>query len=190
MQDEELVREYIDAQILKAKNQSKSYSEYMATELLKSEDEVLLFDLQLKNNVKVVAELKPSLALEMAKREPKDVKPKKKEEKRKCQAMEEIMKEEQRNKKQREENDPLNENSWLREGIVVKIVARSLGDKYYKKKGYIIDVIDDFAAMVQVLEGGRLRLDQDHLETVVPQVVLVMVLPLVLLVLALVLMGC
>merc|ERR1712226_1610046 len=63
-----------------------------------------------------------------------------------------------------------NENSWLREGIVVKIVTKSLGDKYYKKKGHIVEVIEDFAAMVQMHEGGRLKLDQDHLETVVPQV--------------------
>merc|ERR1712150_358796 len=138
----------------------------MATKLLKSEDEVLLLDLQMKKTVKVQPELKPSLALEMRpKEEQKDVKPKRKEEKRKCQALEEIM-EEKMKKRKEQENDPLTENSWLRKGIVVKVVTKSLGDKYYKKKGQVVEVIDDFAAMVQMSEGGRLRLDQDHLETV------------------------
>ena len=171
LDDEERVQEYINGQIEKAKAQSKSYSEYMATKLLKSEDEVLLLDFQMKKTVKVQPELKPSLALEMRpKEEPKDVKPKKKEEKRKYQALEDIMEEEKKKKRIQEENDPLTENSWLRRGIVVKVVTKSLGDKYYKKKGQIVEVIDDFAAMVQMSEGGRLRLDQDHLETVVPQV--------------------
>ena len=80
------------------------------------------------------------------------------------------MEEEKMKKRKEQENDPLTENSWLRKGIMVKVVTKSLGDKYYKKKGQVVDVIDDFAAMVQMSEGGRLRLDQDHLETVVPQV--------------------
>jgi len=172
LDDDERVQEYINGQIEKAKSQSKSYTEYMATKMLKSEDEVLLLDLQMKKTVKVQPELKPSLALEMMrpKEEEKDVKPKRKEEKRKCQALEEIMEEEKMKKRKEQENDPLTENSWLRKGIVVKVVTKSLGDKYYKKKGQVVEVIDDFAAMVQMSEGGRLRLDQDHLETVVPQV--------------------
>jgi len=171
LDDEERVQEYINAQVAKAGEQSKTYDEFMATKLLKSEDEVLLFDLEMKRTVKVQPELKPSLALEMARKtEEKDVKPKKKEEKRKCKALEDIMEEEKKEKKRREEADPLTENSWLRAGIVVKVVTRSLGDKYYRKKGHVVEVIDDFAAMVQMHGGGRVRLDQDHMETVVPQV--------------------
>lgn len=171
LDDDERIQEYINAQIEKAKSQSKSYSEFMATKLLKSENEVLMLDLEIKNSTKVQPELKPSLALEMAqKQNDKKEQPKRKEEKRKCPALEEIMEAEIKKKKWEEQNDPLNENSWLREGIVVKIVTKSLGDKYYKKKGYILQVIDDFAAIVQMHEGGRLKLDQDHLETVVPQV--------------------
>ena len=87
-----------------------------------------------------MAELKPSLALEMARSQEKDVKPRRKEEKRKCQALEDIMEEEKRRKREQEEQDPLTQNSWLREGIVVKVVTRGLGDKYYKKKGNIVEV--------------------------------------------------
>merc|ERR1711872_694083 len=81
-----------------------------------------------------------------------------------------IMEEEKKQKKLVEESDP-KFRSWLRKNIVVKVVTKSLGDKYYKKKGYVKEVIDDFAALVVLNEtGAKVKLDQDHLETVVPQV--------------------
>merc|ERR1712142_1044557 len=59
---------------------------------------------------------------------------------------------------------------WIRKNIVVKVITKSLGDKYYKKKGYVKEVIDDFAALVVMNDtGAKVKLDQDHLETVVPQ---------------------
>merc|ERR1711990_1074736 len=57
LDDDERVQEYINGQIEKAKAQSKSYTEFMATKMLKSEDEVLLLDLQMKKTVKVQPEL-------------------------------------------------------------------------------------------------------------------------------------
>lgn len=71
------------------------------------------------------------------------------------------------------------EEGWLRDGLVVKVVTRSLGEKYYKAKG-----------VVQIQEGDKspcciakvkltspsevvdhvLRLDQEHLETVIPAI--------------------
>ena len=52
----------------------------------------------------------------------------------------------------------------------MKVVTKSLGDKYYKKKGWVKEVIDDFAALVVMNDtGAKVKLDQDHLETVVPQ---------------------
>ena len=53
LDDEERVKEYIEAQIEKASRQSKSYTEFMATKLLKSENEVLMLDLEMKRTVKV-----------------------------------------------------------------------------------------------------------------------------------------
>merc|ERR1719308_219831 len=78
---------------------------------------------------------------------------------------------EQGKKKQREEEAKKPKfRSWLRKNIVVKVVTKSLGDKYYKKKGYVKEVIDDFAALVVLNEtGAKVKLDQDHLETVIPQ---------------------
>ncbi|CAM9427356.1 unnamed protein product [Phaeothamnion confervicola] len=61
---------------------------------------------------------------------------------------------------------------WLHEGIVVKVLNKRVGDgRFYKKKARVRKVVDRYAAEVKMLESGeRLRLDQDHLETVIPQV--------------------
>jgi len=60
---------------------------------------------------------------------------------------------------------------WIRKNIVVKIVAKSLGDKYYKKKGHVKEVIDEYVGLVVANDSGaKLKVDQEHLETVIPQV--------------------
>ena len=55
----------------------------------------------------------------------------------------------------------------------MKIVTKSLGDKYYKQKGHIKDIIgDDRMGAIVVLNssGGKIKLDQSHLETVIPAI--------------------
>merc|ERR1712013_878526 len=80
------------------------------------------------------------------------------------------MGEQEKTKKKRTDEHDSKDRSWLRKFIVVKVVTKSLGDKYYKKKGYVKEVIDDFAALVVINEtGAKVKLDQDHLETVIPQ---------------------
>lgn len=54
---------------------------------------------------------------------------------------------------------------------VVKIMTKKLGDKYYKKKGVIMEVKDKYTAYVKMLDSGeKLKLDQTHLETVLPAI--------------------
>jgi len=171
--DEERIKEYIDEQIERAKLQAKNDEEFMATELLKSEEETLKLDLKVKDvkKVKSEAEMEYKNALkEMSK--VADNKYKKKEDnKRRIVALEEIMEEELKKKRFKEKNDPAMVNAWIRPDIVVKIITKSLGDKYYKKKGRIVEVIDDFAALVVLNETGtKLKLDQEHLETVIPSI--------------------
>jgi DNA/RNA-binding protein KIN17 len=87
-------------------------------------------------------------------------------EKRKISALEAIIEDEETKKERRNRKD-----YWLVEGIVVKVVAKSLGDKYYKKKGVVTEVLDKYVATVSVLDSGhKLKLDQAHLETVIPAV--------------------
>ena len=55
------------------------------------------------------------------------------------------------------------------QGIVVKVITKDLGAKFYKQKGYIVEVLDKYRALIRLLDGGqKLKLDQQHLETVVP----------------------
>lgn len=59
--------------------------------------------------------------------------------------------------------------SSLTQGIVVKVITKSLGDKYYKKKGVVVQVLDKYVGVIKLLETGlKLKLDQEHLETVIP----------------------
>ncbi|KAJ6666249.1 hypothetical protein lerEdw1_000521 [Lerista edwardsae] len=58
---------------------------------------------------------------------------------------------------------------WLQPEIVVKIVTKKLGEKYHKKKAVIKEVIDKYTAIVKLIDSGdKLKLDQTHLETVIP----------------------
>jgi len=171
--DEEKVRDYIDVQIELAKTQSNlDESEFEATELLKADDEQLKLDLKLKNFNKIQESGNNGLK-NVFKSGPTPSAAKEKEKvdtKRKMTALEEIMAQEKKKKKVEEDKKP-KDRCWLREYIVVKVVTKSLGDKYYKKKGYVKEVIDDFAALVVMNDtGAKVKLDQNHLETVIPQV--------------------
>lgn len=85
-------------------------------------------------------------------------------------ALEEIMHEEERKKKMAPPPEKVKDLPWLMKGIVVKIVTKSLGEKYYKQKGKIHDMIDKWTAIVMTDTGAKVKLDQTHLETVIPAV--------------------
>ena len=102
-------------------------------------------------------------------------------EKKKKSALEQIMEEEEAKKKRKDSDESGKSKDksssdikdyWLKQGIVVKIVTKSLGSKYYKQKGYVKQVVDKYAGIVVLLgdPGSKVKLDQDHLETVVPAV--------------------
>jgi DNA/RNA-binding protein KIN17 len=113
---------------------------------------------QSASNEFMQADIKPKLSSLSLKR--------KKEPEIKKSALDSIMQDEERYKAKKHRRD-----NWLERGIVVKIVANKLGDKYYKKKGVIVDIEKTFVGIVEMLDSGdRLKLDQDHLETVIPQV--------------------
>ncbi|KAI5617775.1 DNA/RNA-binding protein KIN17 [Silurus asotus] len=84
-------------------------------------------------------------------------------EKRKKSALEEIMEMEEKKKK------PVRPDNWIQPNIVVKVITKRLGDKYYKKKAVIREVQDKYTAFVKLIDSGdKLKLDQSHLETVIP----------------------
>ncbi|RWS27145.1 hypothetical protein B4U80_01281 [Leptotrombidium deliense] len=60
---------------------------------------------------------------------------------------------------------------WLLPGIVVKVISEKLGEKYNKKKGVVKEVIDKYAAIVEMFDTkDMIKLDQEYLETVIPQI--------------------
>lgn len=81
-------------------------------------------------------------------------------------ALEEIMEQEERKKEQKNRKD-----YWLTEGIVVKVMTKSLGSDYYKQKAVVQEVVDKYRAKIKLLESGeKFKIDQEHLETVIPKV--------------------
>uniref|UniRef100_A0A3P9IYS7 DNA/RNA-binding protein KIN17 n=1 Tax=Oryzias latipes TaxID=8090 RepID=A0A3P9IYS7_ORYLA len=85
-----------------------------------------------------------------------------KSEKKKKSALEEII--EERKKKQSSRTD-----YWLQPDIVVKVITKKLGEKYHKKKAVVTEVRDRYGAVVKLIDSGdKLKLDQNHLETVIP----------------------
>lgn len=70
---------------------------------------------------------------------------------------------EKKGKVERKEN-------WICRDIIVKIMAKEL-DEFYKRKARVVKVMEKFTAQVQVLETKeQLKIDQDELETVIPQI--------------------
>lgn len=81
-------------------------------------------------------------------------------------ALEEIMEYEERKKEQKNRRD-----YWIAEGIVVKVMTKSLGSDYYKQKAVVQEVIDKYRAKIKLLDTGeKFKIDQEHLETVIPKV--------------------
>ncbi len=75
--------------------------------------------------------------------------------KRKMTALEEIMEMEKRRKKSEkvEEEPAASSPPWLHKNIIVKIMTKSLGDKYYKKKGYV--KVGHFMALETLVLNAR-----------------------------------
>lgn len=70
------------------------------------------------------------------------------------------------------------DEGWLRDGLAVKVVTKSLGDKYYRAKGVVqLQGQNTPACIARVklttpsdVTDHVLRLDQEHLETVIPAI--------------------
>jgi len=82
-----------------------------------------------------------------------------------------MMREEESRKRWRIEQDDRKDrrDNWLTVGLIVKIMNEKVGGgKYYKRKGEVMRVIDTYVGEVSV-DGAILRIDQEHLETVIPK---------------------
>lgn len=168
--DAERLAEFIEEQVRRGhKEEQPSTSSY--SELKRdNEEEPIKIELSLGSSSKV--DIKPikleKRPLEVANefKKEKKHKPGFSGEFKKPSALDELIKEEERKKEKSNRKD-----YWLAEGIVVKLIAKSLGEKYYKEKGVVTEVIDKYRAKIRLLEtGDKLKVDQAHLETVIPSI--------------------
>uniref|UniRef100_A0A8C9TVQ3 Kin17 DNA and RNA binding protein n=1 Tax=Scleropages formosus TaxID=113540 RepID=A0A8C9TVQ3_SCLFO len=149
LDDEERSAKFIEEQVRRGR-EGKDEEEPVYTELKRESEEE-----------KGISSLGPSVlqAAASVKRKESGHASETKEKKKKS-ALEEIIEIEEKKKSVRTDN-------WLQPDIVVKVITNQLGEKYYKKKG--VRVQDKYAAVVKMIDSGdKLKLDQSHLETVIP----------------------
>lgn len=176
--DDERMAEFVAKQVERHQNKQESTEASsppeteLPTELTrKSEDEkIQLQGLKLEKKeekctlVTPIINLKPNIIIKNKKEETN---------KRKKSAIEALIEEEIREKEakrlKRREKEEL---PWLKSRIIVKIKTKSLGEKYYKQKGEIMQVMDKFKALIQLLNnaGNKVTVDQNDLETVIPSI--------------------
>lgn len=161
--DEERLMKFIEKQV---KRGEKISDEVVYTELKRArDDEKIKVDLNLlskkSNEDKIFA--KPIKILSKNRKFEKKTQTIPGTSKRKS-ALDEIQAEEERRKEKKNRKD-----YWICTNIVVKVMTKSLGDKYYKKKGIIEGVQDHYIATVRMIESNNLlKIDQEHLESVIP----------------------
>lgn len=165
--DQERLMDFIDKQIEKGKketedgeDESESPQEKYSELIRENEEEKIKISL----NLAVKSKPEP-IKLEKRKIEVKDEKPssskdnkriKSDDNGRKPSALEEIMYKEEQKKEKVNRKD-----YWLAEGIIVKLVTKSLGDKYYKEKGLVQEVIDKYCAKIKLIDTGeKIKIDQ------------------------------
>lgn len=166
--DEERMMDFVEKQVQLAKEKGNSIEEPIYTDLVRdNEEEPLKLDLKLKPTAKpdvsipIFKQMKRSFddtqsTISSIKRF--------KTESRKKTALDEIKELEESKKEKNNRKD-----YWITEGIVVKIMTKSLGEEFYKQKGVIREVKDKYIAIVKLVESGKkVKMDQEHLETVIP----------------------
>ncbi|KXJ74463.1 hypothetical protein RP20_CCG013554 [Aedes albopictus] len=172
--DEERLAEFIEEQVRRGHKEEEPSSSTSYTELKRdNEEETIKLNLKLGTTIKVESkpiklEKRPFETAADEDRKEKKFKPGSSSSGvfKKPSALDELIREEEIKKEKTNRKD-----YWLAEGIVVKLVSKSLGEKFYKEKGVVLDVIDRYRAKIKLLEtGDKLKVDQAHLETVIPAI--------------------
>jgi len=175
--DEERLMDFIDKQIEKAKQDTKEKEgETSKTPLMRPENDTpLVLDIKLKPKPKLlpVLEIKQE---KMKNEDSKSISSKSINEKGEKLKRSNDDNETESVKKLKNNDNSLAIEGWLREGLMVKVTTKSLGDKYYKAKGIVQSIgFDGFVGKVKLktpeeVNGHIIRLDQEYLETVIPAI--------------------
>ncbi|GAA6231416.1 DNA/RNA-binding protein KIN17 [Lates japonicus] len=172
MDDEERSARFIEEQVRRGRDSKETDETPVYTELKReSEEEKVAFNLGASSSVAgpsksssvLGASALKTAASSSTKRKDTSSSSDSRGEKKKKSALEEIIEMEEK-KKQSVRTD-----YWLQPNIVVKVITKRLGEKYHKKKAIIMEVRDKYGAVVKMIDSGdKLKLDQNHLETVIP----------------------
>ncbi|CAN9508464.1 unnamed protein product [Ophioblennius macclurei] len=172
LDDEERSAKFIEDQVRRGRDGKDTEQETpVFTELKReSEEEKVAFNLGASSSLAGPSKSSSALSASALKSSSSSVKRKdtsdSRGEKKKKSALEEIMEMEERKKKKQES---LRTDYWLQPNIVVKVVTKRLGEKYHKKKAVVLEVQDQYGAVVKMIDSGdKLKLDQNHVETVIP----------------------
>lgn len=177
MDDEERQAKLLERQIERERARKVDEAEPVFTELKReNEEEKVAFSMPTTKKKeplpgpsrviqsKPAALQNPTSSEILNQREKRKEKEKAKESVKRKSALEEIMEMEEQKKMKISRKD-----NWIVKGIVVKVVTKKLGDKYYKKKGTIKDIQNLFVATIKMSDSGDvIKIDQEHLETVIP----------------------
>ncbi|XP_018550405.1 DNA/RNA-binding protein KIN17 [Lates calcarifer] len=172
MDDEERSARFIEEQVRRGRTSKETDETPVYTELKReSEEEKVAFNLGASSSIAgpsksssvLGASALKTAASSSTKRKDTSSSSDSRGEKKKKSALEEIIEMEEK-KKQSVRTD-----YWLQPNIVVKVITKRLGEKYHKKKAIIMEVRDKYGAVVKMIDSGdKLKLDQNHLETVIP----------------------
>ncbi|XP_045928139.1 DNA/RNA-binding protein KIN17 [Micropterus dolomieu] len=176
LDDEERSARFIEEQVRRGRDGKETEETPAYTELKReSEEEKIAFNLGASSSVAGPSKASSVLGASALKAAASSSSTKRKEpsssldsraEKKKKSALEEIMEMEEKKKKQQQ---PVRTDYWLQPNIVVKVITKRLGEKYHKKKAVIMEVRDKYGAVVKMIDSGdKLKLDQNHVETVIP----------------------
>ncbi|XP_036257368.1 DNA/RNA-binding protein KIN17-like [Molothrus ater] len=167
LDDEEKTAKLIEQQVRRGL-EGKELEMPVYTELNRENKEKVTFKLNKGSSTSVAASSQTSvLALKMVEGAVKRAgaaycsgQPKKKKKKSALDEMMELEEEKKRTSRT---------DYWLQTDIIVRIVTKKLERKYHRKKAVVKEVIDKYTAIVKVIDSGdKLKLDQTHLETVIP----------------------
>lgn len=168
--DEERMTDFIEKQIKKAKAKEgdSETDQEKFTELKREENEPLKLDIRLEKKFQPETVLGKSAltskrsASEVDKKvfkKPKSIagdRDRDREGSQSRSALDEIIKQEEAKKERANRKD-----YWLHKDIVVKFISKSMGDKFFKQKAVVQEVIDKFQAKIKFLDTGeKLKVDQ------------------------------
>lgn len=172
LDDEERSARFIEEQVQKGREGKEADETPVYTELKReSEEEKVAFNLGASSCVAGPSKSSSVLGASALKAASSSVKRKdpssdSRGEKKKKSALEEIIEMEEKKKKKQQS---VQTDYWLQPNIIVKVVTKKLGEKYHKKKAVVMEVRDKYGAVVKMVDSGdKLKLDQNHLETVIP----------------------